>query len=597
MAFYSLKNWKNRDVEFPGRRTLTDVLTSTSQTVDVTRSEGTVTEAGDAFDASTMNDLEGRISSAFLLVDGAKFDNPTNSPNNNDVIKYVGGAPTWAPESGGGDLQESDISWKESGSRLVSGGSVKVNPFEIYNGTLAYQTTATQAGSTTQEGTPTPSNPVDIVGIGTEQADHTWSVTIGGVTASGLAYPLYEGDILDFATGTVYRVNGIYTFDGSEGWEYITSWADDGFRLASTNFTNKVTNAKVGGNYRIPTYKYVGNTYNAWNFITAQGNNVIGTISNLAGIVIRDDNITDTTTFKNSLVGKVLVYDLATPTIERVTITGADAVIRGFIPSARFFQMGRRYFDELPVKNPSESLNTYYEGAAFNSYGNLTSSEEVDNIRVNSISFQYGYEGGAFLTSVSGSIYTDNGNIPVDFTVSDLWGYGANGESELPESGQPVSDYNRFATNSNGFPIELNPVNQASISGLTIGSPVQFRITGTLFFILENVGLKDSGSDSQFYELTTWTDTRDGIHYSNHYPTMNANDTLLLSSITTAINFKFKSVDIDPDDQSDISATVAADGSEVTISSTAATGDYILTIHHESDDHPDTSEQIKITVS
>ena len=137
MAFYSLKNWKNRDVEFPGRRTLTDVLTSTSQTVDVTRSEGTVTEAGDAFDASTMNDLEGRISSAFLLVDGAKFDNPTNSPNNNDVIKYVGGAPTWAPESGGGDLQESDISWKESGSRLVSGGSVRVNPFEIYNGTLA----------------------------------------------------------------------------------------------------------------------------------------------------------------------------------------------------------------------------------------------------------------------------------------------------------------------------------------------------------------------------------------------------------------------------------------------------------------------------
>ena len=50
MAFYTIKNWKNRDVEFPGRRTLTDVLTSTSQTVDVTRSEGTVTEAGDTFD-------------------------------------------------------------------------------------------------------------------------------------------------------------------------------------------------------------------------------------------------------------------------------------------------------------------------------------------------------------------------------------------------------------------------------------------------------------------------------------------------------------------------------------------------------------------
>ena len=106
MAFYSLKNWKNRDVEFPGRRTLTDVLTSTSQTVDVTRSEGTVTEAGDAFDASTMNDLEGRISSAFLLVDGAKFDNPTNSPSEGYIVKYSSGSVVWAADSGGGTTYE-----------------------------------------------------------------------------------------------------------------------------------------------------------------------------------------------------------------------------------------------------------------------------------------------------------------------------------------------------------------------------------------------------------------------------------------------------------------------------------------------------------
>lgn len=108
MAFYSLKNWKNRDVEFPGRRTLTDVLTSTSQTVDVTRSEGTVTEAGDAFDAATMNDLEGRISSAFLLVDGAKFDKPTNSPSEGQIVKYSSGSVVWAAESGGGGTTYED---------------------------------------------------------------------------------------------------------------------------------------------------------------------------------------------------------------------------------------------------------------------------------------------------------------------------------------------------------------------------------------------------------------------------------------------------------------------------------------------------------
>lgn len=102
MAIYVTKNWKNRDSEHPNRRTLTDVISGTSQTVDVARSEGTVTEAGDAFDASTMNDLEGRIGSAFLLADGKKLDKPSNSPANNQVVKYVNGSIVWANEAGGG---------------------------------------------------------------------------------------------------------------------------------------------------------------------------------------------------------------------------------------------------------------------------------------------------------------------------------------------------------------------------------------------------------------------------------------------------------------------------------------------------------------
>lgn len=102
MAYYTLKNWKNRDVEFPGRRTLTDTISGTSQTVDVTRSEGTVTEAGDAFDASTMNDLEGRIGAGFTLVEADKLKKPSNSPSEGNVVKYSGGSIVWAPESGGG---------------------------------------------------------------------------------------------------------------------------------------------------------------------------------------------------------------------------------------------------------------------------------------------------------------------------------------------------------------------------------------------------------------------------------------------------------------------------------------------------------------
>lgn len=59
------KTWKSRLVENPNRRVLTDVSTGTQQTVTVARDEGQVTQAGDAFSAANMNDLEDRIEAAF----------------------------------------------------------------------------------------------------------------------------------------------------------------------------------------------------------------------------------------------------------------------------------------------------------------------------------------------------------------------------------------------------------------------------------------------------------------------------------------------------------------------------------------------------
>lgn len=106
MSYYLPKNWKDRDVEHPGRRTITDVISGTSQTVDVIRSEGTVTEPGDAFIASTMNDLEGRIGSAFLLVEGAKLEKPSNNPREGQIVKYSNGAVVWDNEAGGGTAYE-----------------------------------------------------------------------------------------------------------------------------------------------------------------------------------------------------------------------------------------------------------------------------------------------------------------------------------------------------------------------------------------------------------------------------------------------------------------------------------------------------------
>ena len=63
MAF-SKKTWKDRVSQYINRRLLTDSDGNT-QHVTVTRDEGSVTEAGDAFSASNMNDLEDRIENAF----------------------------------------------------------------------------------------------------------------------------------------------------------------------------------------------------------------------------------------------------------------------------------------------------------------------------------------------------------------------------------------------------------------------------------------------------------------------------------------------------------------------------------------------------
>lgn len=61
---YQTKTWVDRQSEFPNRRTLAPV-SGVSNTYNVTRSEGTVSVQGDAFDAANMNDLESRIAAGF----------------------------------------------------------------------------------------------------------------------------------------------------------------------------------------------------------------------------------------------------------------------------------------------------------------------------------------------------------------------------------------------------------------------------------------------------------------------------------------------------------------------------------------------------
>ena len=61
MAFVK-RTWKDRISQYPNRRTINDG--NVTKVVTVGRDEGTITESGDAFNASNMNDLESRIENA-----------------------------------------------------------------------------------------------------------------------------------------------------------------------------------------------------------------------------------------------------------------------------------------------------------------------------------------------------------------------------------------------------------------------------------------------------------------------------------------------------------------------------------------------------
>lgn len=76
MAFIA-KEWKNRLVEYAGRRRLTIVATGESFIADVERNEGTVSQEGDAFSPKNMNDMEQRVKDAFDKVDAYLLVNTT----------------------------------------------------------------------------------------------------------------------------------------------------------------------------------------------------------------------------------------------------------------------------------------------------------------------------------------------------------------------------------------------------------------------------------------------------------------------------------------------------------------------------------------
>ena len=96
MAFgFIKKTWKDRISEYPTRRTLTKEDGST-ELVTVSRSEGTVSQEGDAYCADNMNDLEKRV------------DDALNEANSN--LNEIGDYEFVAKATSGGNIEVPNLS-------------------------------------------------------------------------------------------------------------------------------------------------------------------------------------------------------------------------------------------------------------------------------------------------------------------------------------------------------------------------------------------------------------------------------------------------------------------------------------------------------
>ena len=161
---------------------------------------------------------------------------------------------------------------------------------------------------------PSPDFPQDINGIGFKRPDGTYTVTIsyddydehyGTIIASGLAYPLYEGDVLDFVNGKVIRANGYVDLSS-------LSWTSG---LISSNpvWYSSIPNPKLPTNSAIFNGK-------AEKYIPIQYNDVA---TNINTVAIRDNGVLYINNNSDTIEPSgYLLYELATATDEYITLTG-----------------------------------------------------------------------------------------------------------------------------------------------------------------------------------------------------------------------------------------------------------------------------------
>lgn len=171
---------------------------------------------------------------------------------------------------------------------------------------------------------PNPDYPQDIVGIGTKRQDGTYRVDIDyydderdeRITASGLAYPLYEGDILDFANGKVIRANGYKKFDGSETWADYSDYGL-GFQITISDLLSQTYGDGKSNRFIRATDSAEMTTKTNVVKFGDNNNKVYFAQVNISGV-------SDLASWKTWLANNntYIVYPLATPTDEYITLSG-----------------------------------------------------------------------------------------------------------------------------------------------------------------------------------------------------------------------------------------------------------------------------------
>ena len=538
---FNKKSWKSRISEHPTRRRLTIVDASLGYSlVDVARDEGTVEQVGDTFDKSTMDDLENRIENIAITAQ-AECDG---------LQEQIDDLPSLD------DVKAVDIGWKESGTRNVAGDTIRVNPFELFSGTVG--------------------------------------------TGKNLTYPNYQGRTDNGVDFTVNSDNSITCYGVATANAYSTpNLSSDESKMLKVPAGTYTLSGAIRDKARV----YLGGKYidgSSLPFNTDTGSGKTFTLTQEAWIyptvLVLSGVNADFTIYIQLEVGEtVTTYE---PFVKK---------INGFIPSAKFFQMGRAFMQEKPAMNISEELEPYYKGATLTvTQDRFISYEKVDNERVSDIQTMYGYdyEQEQFLASVAGEIYTATGSISCDLRVTDIWGCGGNGAGQYhSDTTVPVELNNRNTTSANGFPIELMPLEQSDVASLVVGSPVSFRITGELYILLHNGTSLDEYVEgmhvSKFYKFVPWNDTRDGVHYAKHYIDIEKGTTFNLSSITTLINYHFLQAYVDDPDMLDYISWTVTD-SNIAITGDDFASNIILHIDQRKDGETepdyDTAEDIIINV-